>query len=114
MRSPRNFSKRPLIGVGLALLMGSLLLPRVYLFGQQQPKIAVEVKVVNILATVRDKHGQIVSSLGKDDFTLLEDGRPQTIIYFSRDADLPLTLGLLVDTSMSQRRVLEQERTASH
>ena len=81
--------------------------------GQQQPKIAVEVKVVNVLATVRDKHGQIVSNLGKDDFVLEEDGHPQTITYFSRETDLPLTLGLLVDTSLSQRRVLDQERTAS-
>jgi hypothetical protein len=52
--------------------------------------------------------------LGKDDFVLEEDRRPQTITYFTRDTDLPLTLGLLVDTSESQRRVLDQERTASH
>ena len=83
----------------LALLIGSLLLPLSPLLGQQQPKIAVEVKVVNVLATVRDKHGQIVSNLGKDDFVLEEDGHPQTITYFSKDTNLPLTLGLLVDTS---------------
>jgi VWFA-related protein len=70
--------------------------------------------VVSILATVRDKHGKIVNDLKKDDFTIAEDGRPQTIHYFTRNADLPLTLGLLVDTSMSQRRVLDQERSASH
>jgi len=77
-------------------------------------KISVKVNVVNVLATVRDKHGKIVNSLTKDDFTLTEDGRPQSIHYFSRDTDLPLTLGLLVDTSLSQRRVLDQERSASH
>ena len=81
---------------------------------QQQPPISVEVKVVNVLATVRDKRGQIVTSLGKDDFDLEEDGRPQTITYFAKETDLPLTLGLLVDTSGSQRRVLDQERSASH
>jgi VWFA-related protein len=81
---------------------------------QDQPKISVEVKVVNVLATVRDKHGKIVSNLGKDDFTLEEDGHSQTITYFSRESDLPLTLGLLVDTSLSQRRVLDQERNASY
>ena len=69
---------------------------------------------MNVLATVRDKHGQIVNNLSKDDFKLEEDGRPQTIRYFAKDTDLPLTLGLLVDTSMSQRRVLEQERVASY
>ncbi len=84
--------------------------------GQQQPepKIAVEVKVVNVLATVRDKHGKIVPDLNKDDFAIAEDGHPQTITYFLKETDLPLTLGLLVDTSLSQRRVLGQERTASH
>ena len=75
--------------------------------------MSVKVKVVNVLATVRDKHGQIVNSLAKDDFTLTEDGRPQNLKYFSRETDLPLTLGLLVDTSMSQRRVLNEERDAS-
>jgi len=82
--------------------------------GQQPPPtISVNVKVVNVLATVRNKHGDIVSNLTKDDFVLEEDGRPQTVGYFARETDLPLTLGLLVDTSMSQRRVLDQERTAS-
>jgi VWFA-related protein len=80
----------------------------------QQPKIAVEVKTVNILATVRDKHGKIVPDLTKDAFQLEEDGKPQTIDYCARESDLPLHLGLLVDTSLSQRRVLEQERSASY
>jgi VWFA-related protein len=80
----------------------------------QEPTIAVDVKVVNVLATVRDKHGQIVNSLTKDDFNLQEDGRAETIKYFSRESDLPLTLGLLVDTSLSQRRVLGEERSASY
>lgn len=75
--------------------------------------MSVQVNVVNVLATVRDKHGEIVSKLTKDDFSLTEDGRPQTIHYFTKETDLPLTLGLLVDTSLSQRRVIDQERTAS-
>jgi len=69
--------------------------------------------VVNVLGSVRNNHGEIVRNLTKDDFELEEDGRPQTISYFSRESDLPLTLGLLVDTSGSQRRVLDQERDAS-
>ena len=52
--------------------------------------------------------------MGLDDpFTLSENGRPQVIRYFSRESELPLTLGLMVDTSMSQRRVLDAERGAS-
>ena len=81
---------------------------------QAPGKIAVEVKTVSVLATVRDKHGKIISNLNKEDFSLHEDGRAQTINYFARETDLPLRLGLLVDTSLSQRKVLEQERTASY
>jgi VWFA-related protein len=83
--------------------------------GQQSatPTFSSQVKVVSMLATVRDKHGKIVPDLTKDDFTLEEDGKPQKIGYFSIVTDLPLTLGLLVDTSFSQRRVLDQERAAS-
>jgi VWFA-related protein len=75
--------------------------------------IAVDVKVVTLPVTVREKHGKIVRDLTKDDFTLQEDGRPQTIRYFSQEANLPLTLGLLVDTSRSQTNVLDAERNAS-
>jgi VWFA-related protein len=75
--------------------------------------IAIDVKVVTLPVTVRDKHGKIIRDLTKDDFTLQEDGRPQTIKYFSQDTNLPLTLGLLVDTSRSQTNVLDAERNAS-
>jgi VWFA-related protein len=75
--------------------------------------IAVDVKVVTLPVTVRDKHGKIIRDLTKDDFTLQEDGRPQTIRYFSQDTNLPLTMGLLVDTSRSQSNVLDAERNAS-
>lgn len=97
----------------LATLIVTLTLAGGDLSGQQ-PKIAVEVKTVSVLATVRDKHGKIVPDLTKDDFVLDEDGRPQVINYFALEKDVPLRLGLLVDTSLSQRRVLEQERGASY
>jgi len=80
---------------------------------QQEPTFSTDVNVVNLLAGVRTKRGDIVRDLTKDDFVLLENGRPQTIRYFSRESDLPLTLGLMVDTSMSQARVMEAERAAS-
>jgi VWFA-related protein len=75
--------------------------------------ITSNVKVVNVLATVRDKKGAIVRNLQAEDFELQEDDHPQTIKYFAHDTDLPLILGLLVDTSLSQRRVLGQEKDAS-
>jgi len=104
---------------GFVLAVILLLLPNQRLGSQQPagsqhpPAIAVDVKVVNVLACVREKHGAIVRGLTKSDFTLEEDGRPQEIRYFSHETDLPLNMGLLVDTSMSQRRVLGQERSAS-
>jgi VWFA-related protein len=91
-----------------------LLLAVAPLQAQQTPNISVKVKVVNVLATVRDKHGNIIRNLTKDDFILEEDGHPQTIKYYLQEDNLPLTLGLLVDTSGSQRTVLGDERSASH
>ena len=81
---------------------------------QSNAKVSVETKIVTLYATVRDKHGKIVPSLKKADFTINEDGKPQTISYFAQETDLPLTLGLLVDTSMSQAKVLDSERDASY
>jgi VWFA-related protein len=80
---------------------------------QQKPSFSADVKVVNVFATVRDKKDEIVKDLTKDDFLLDEDNHPQVIKYFSRDSDLPLTVGLLVDTSGSTRRVLPDEKDAS-
>jgi VWFA-related protein len=75
---------------------------------------SADVRVVNLFATVHDDQGHVVHNLTKDDFMLEEDGRPQTIRYFSQESDLPLSVGLLVDTSLSQRRVLGEERSASY
>jgi len=104
---------RPLIPT---LILGLIFLP---LLASQEPaktpsqRFSTEVKVVNVLATVRDAHGALIRNLQKDDFILEEDGRPQTIKYYSQESDLPLTLGLLVDTSGSQRGLLAKERKAS-
>jgi VWFA-related protein len=113
-----SFATRKPLG-GRKLSLGSsaallLLAAAPLLSPQQGPTISVNVKLVTLFATVRDKHGALIRNLTKDDFALQQDGHPQTITYFAPDSDLPLTLGLLVDTSMSQRRVLDQERDASH
>lgn len=83
-------------------------------WAQQPPTISTKVNVVSVVAAVHDADGRVVSNLTPDDFVLLEDGRPQKIEYFSKAADLALTVGLLVDTSRSQTEVLEQERRASY
>jgi VWFA-related protein len=83
-------------------------------FAQEPETIfSSDVKVVSVLATVLDKQGRIIHDLTKDDFQIAENGRTQAIKYFSRDSDLPLTIGLMVDTSMSQVRVIGAERAAS-
>lgn len=77
------------------------------------PTIKVDVSLVNVLFSVRDKRGGLVSNLTQDDFTLYEDGKMQEIRRFSRESDLPLTIGLLVDVSVSQRALIEEERRAA-
>ena len=73
----------------------------------------VDARLVNIPVVVHDKKGALVQNLTQDNFVLQVDGHPQTIRYFNRDTDLPLTLGLLVDVSLSQRDAIDDERTAS-
>ncbi len=75
--------------------------------------ITVNAKLVNLPVIVRDKKGALVQNLTKSEFALSVDGHPETIRYFDKDNDLPLTLGLLVDISGSVRSALDNERTAS-
>ena len=96
-----------------ALALLPAMLPAL-LTAQEQPTFSTGIKVVNVLASVRNKKGAFIRDLEKDDFAVAENGRPQTIRYFSRETDLPLTIGLMIDTSMSQKRVMEAERIASY
>jgi len=75
--------------------------------------LSVQVHVVALEALVRDHNGQLVHGLTKSDFTLREDGKPISIRYFDADSDLPLRLGLMVDTSGSQLAYADEERKAS-
>jgi VWFA-related protein len=75
--------------------------------------ITVNAQLVNLPVIVRDKKGALVQNLTRSEFALSVDGHPETIRYFDKDNDLPLTLGLLVDTSGSVRSALDDERTAS-
>jgi VWFA-related protein len=79
----------------------------------QDLTFSIDVNLVELLVTVRDKTGRFVKDLTKDDFSLEEDGRSQTILHFSQESNQPLKIGLLVDTSRSQISVLEPERKAS-
>ncbi|MFQ5816907.1 MAG: VWA domain-containing protein [Terriglobia bacterium] len=88
----------------------------VSLWAQQPPPpsvrepLRVEVQVVNVYCTVTDKKGGLVTDLAREDFEVREDGKRQTLRYFDRETDRPLTLALLVDTSISQQHVLPLEK----
>ncbi len=70
-------------------------------------------ELVNLLATVHDKKGRLISTLEKQDFQIFEDGKPQEIKYFNRESQLPLTIGLLFDCSGSETNMIPMERQGS-
>ncbi len=78
--------------------------------GDEVQTFKVDVNVVNLFFNVKDKRGALVSGLGRDEFQVFEDGKPQTIKYFAAETNQPLTLGILIDSSPSQERVLEAEK----
>jgi VWFA-related protein len=79
---------------------------------EEQPttSLKVNVNVVQLFFNVKDKKGGLIPNLAKNDFQVLEDSKPQTIKYFAAESNLPLTLGILIDSSGSQQRVLEMEK----
>jgi len=77
---------------------------------QSAATLKVNVNVVQLFFNVKDKKGALIPNLTKDQFQILEDGKPQTIKYFAAESNLPLTLGILIDSSGSQARVLDMEK----
>jgi VWFA-related protein len=76
----------------------------------QTPVFRKNVNVVNLFFTVKGKHGTLVPGLTRDEFEVFEDGKPQTIKYFSAESNQPLTLGILVDSSGSMQNMLPEEK----
>jgi VWFA-related protein len=72
--------------------------------------LKVNVNVVQLFFNVKDKHGALIPNLTKDDFEIKEDGSAQTIKYFTAETNLPLTLGIMIDASGSQRNVIDMEK----
>jgi len=89
------------------------LVPALLAAQDAEPTLKVDVNLVSILCSVRNKSGGLVGNLEKGDFKVFEDGKEQAIKNFSRETDLPLTIGLLVDTSASQERLLDIEKRAA-
>jgi len=109
MFTARTVSRRGLLLGAVASWAGE----RLWCVQAPNVTFSADVNVVNVFVTVRDKDGHIVKNLSKEDFTISEDGRPQPIRYFSRESDLPLTMGLLVDTTPSESNMLDEERRTS-
>jgi VWFA-related protein len=97
----------------LAVLLLVAALPAQQSSNQAGP-IKVDVNLVNVLCTVRNKNNGLVGNLEKRDFTIFEDGKQQEIKDFSRETDVPITIGLLVDVSESQDRLIEVEKRAAY
>lgn len=76
---------------------------------QEVPTFRVDVKLVNVFVSVVDRNGAPVSGLSKENFRISEDGEPQKIAVFGRESQLPLSIVLSVDTSLSTRRDLPLE-----
>ena len=89
-----------------ALLLGVCLPGAV--FAQTEPTFHAETNLVTLTFSARDGEGHFVDRLSADDFSVYEDGAPQKVSIFSRESELPLTLGLLVDASPSQEKFLKQ------
>jgi VWFA-related protein len=79
---------------------------------QEKPTetLKVNVNVVQLFFNVKDKHGTLIPNLTKADFDIAEDGKPQTIKYFTAESNLPLTIGMMIDSSGSQRNVIDMEK----
>src|SRR5579864_20056 len=109
--------KRILVVCALAALLGLAYIA----IGQQAPAqkaddqepaetLKLNVNIVQLFFNVKDKHGALIPNLKKEDFEVLEDGKPQTIKYFTAESNLPLTLGIMIDSSGSQTNVLDMEK----
>src|ERR1017187_3465326 len=97
---------RPLLVFTLGAVLLAQTPPQQQKLPDDLPTIKVDVDVVSVLASVRDKRNSLVPNLEQKDFTVLEDGKSQPIKYFTRETDLPLTIGLLIDVSGSQRNLI--------
>src|ERR1700681_4365294 len=103
-----RFRRGSFVVVGLGLLtMGATL---VVTFGRGREPIRVKVNLVSVSFVARDARGTLVNNLTQDDVDIVEDAVPQKIAFFSRSADVPLTLGLVVDASGSQDHFSKQHK----
>jgi Ca-activated chloride channel homolog len=85
-----------------------------HVLGQNAASFRADVNLVNVSAVVKSKDGKLFRDLSKADFEVFEDGTAQTLQFFARKTDLPLSLGLIVDASGSQEHFLKQHDNDIH
>lgn len=105
---------RPLTSISTAIfVLASLASAQTPATPAPASTITVDAKLVIVPAIVRDKKNGLIANLTRENFALTVDGKPQTLRYFDHDSNVPITVGLLIDTSQSVRSVLDEERAAS-
>lgn len=80
---------------------------------EEDEVIKIDTEVVNVLFTAQDNNRRLLINLKQEDVRILEDGAQQEVLAFSRQVDLPLSLSILIDTSVSQQRTLPEEKAAA-
>lgn len=98
----------------ISLLSGQQPPPEVKPTPEEDQVIKINVDLVNLFFSARDRHGAYLTTLTQDDFFVYENGVQQTAKFFTRETNQPLTIGLLVDVSKSQEALIEVEREASY
>jgi VWFA-related protein len=102
------------LGLLAAILAGAPVTAQIVLNPPKDASvISVDVDLVNVLCSVRDKHGAYVKDLGKDDFEIRENGKKREIAFFAREVDTPLTVALLIDVSGSVQSAIYEEKVAA-
>jgi VWFA-related protein len=112
MIEPTILTRREILLAAASMIASNVLMHSREASKVDTPNISVDVEVVSVYVTVRDKNGTIVRGLAQEDFSISEDGIVQTIEYFTRESDAPLTVGLVVDTTPSEQKMLAEEQKA--
>lgn len=112
-----NFHRTTTLLLTLLLALPSISFPQQKAQPPQRPEqdqpIRVQVQLVNLFATVRDGKRRLIPDLAREEVRVFEDGQEQKVEFFQRQTDLPLTIGLLIDTSISQEHTLSIEQEAA-
>src|SRR5581483_6568832 len=111
---PSQFRFLPILATAILTATSLLSAQQVAVAQPQQPagqkSDDSQEPTTTLKVNVKDKHGALIPNLTRNDFDIAEDGKPQTIKYFTAESNLPLTIGMMIDSSGSQRNVIDMEK----